>query len=73
MVTGATGFTGGHLARALKAHGYAVVALVRDLRKAEPLKQQGIELVEGNLRSKDDVRARADRLRSRLSHRRAIS
>jgi len=59
MVTGATGFTGGHLARALKAKGYEVVALVRDLRKAEPLKQLGIELVAGNLRSKDDVRRAA--------------
>jgi dihydroflavonol-4-reductase len=59
MVTGATGFTGGHLARALKAKGYEVVALVRDLKKAEPLKQQGIELVAGNLRSKDDVRRAA--------------
>lgn len=59
MVTGATGFTGGHLARALKARGNEVVALVRDLQKAEPLKQQGIELVAGNVRSKDDVRRAA--------------
>ena len=59
MVTGATGFTGGHLARALKSRGYEVVALVRDLKKAEPLKRQGMELVEGNLRSKDDVRRAA--------------
>lgn len=59
MVTGATGFTGGHVARTLKSRGYDVVALVRDLEKAEPLKQKGIELVVGNLRSKDDVRRAA--------------
>jgi nucleoside-diphosphate-sugar epimerase len=55
MVTGATGFTGGHLARALKARGYDVVALVRDKAKAEPLRQLGIELVEGNVVRKADV------------------
>ena len=56
IVTGATGFTGGHVARALRSRGYSVVALVRDLEKAEPLRKEGIELVAGNLRNRDDVR-----------------
>lgn len=37
LVTGATGFTGGHLARELRRRGNQVVALVRDERKAAPL------------------------------------
>jgi dihydroflavonol-4-reductase len=52
LVTGATGFTGGHLARALVAHGHDVAALVRD-RASEPamdLGQAGVTLVPGDLR-----------------------
>lgn len=51
LVTGATGFTGGHLARALGERGYAVRALVRDLQapKAQALAAVGIELVEGDV------------------------
>ena len=55
MVTGATGFTGGHLARALRARGHDVVVLVRDKAKAEPLRQLGMELVEGNVVRKGDI------------------
>lgn len=50
LVTGATGFTGGHLARMLVSRGYQVRALVRDRRRASALEQAGIELVEGDLR-----------------------
>jgi nucleoside-diphosphate-sugar epimerase len=49
MVTGATGFTGGHLARTLKSRGHEVRALVRDLDKARPLAQDGVELCAGDI------------------------
>lgn len=52
-MTGATGFTGGHLARALRARGYAVRALVRDAGRAQDLASAGIELVVGDLRDAD--------------------
>ena len=50
LVTGATGFTGGHLARALAARGDNVRALVRDAARARELRVEGIELVSGDLR-----------------------
>ena len=56
LVTGATGFTGGHLARALAGRGYYVRALVRDARRAAPLRDAGIDLVEGDVRSDRGLR-----------------
>jgi uncharacterized protein YbjT (DUF2867 family) len=50
LVTGATGFTGGHLARRLAADGDFVRALVRDPARAADLASAGIELVTGDLR-----------------------
>jgi nucleoside-diphosphate-sugar epimerase len=55
LVTGATGFTGGHLARALASQGYDVVALVRDEMRAEPLKRAGITLMTGDVRDRGAV------------------
>jgi len=55
MVTGATGFTGGHLARALKARGHEVRALVRDPAKAELLERDGIVPCAGDLADADAV------------------
>jgi nucleoside-diphosphate-sugar epimerase len=49
LVTGATGFTGGHLARHLHAQGHAVWALVRDPGRADDLRRDGIELMRGDL------------------------
>jgi dihydroflavonol-4-reductase len=51
LVTGATGFTGGHLARALAARGDAVSALVRTHGPAtEALARAGVSLVVGDVR-----------------------
>lgn len=49
MVTGATGFTGGHLARELKRRGHEVHALVRDASRARPLEQDGVVLHAGDI------------------------
>jgi dihydroflavonol-4-reductase len=49
FLTGATGFIGGVLARALRREGHEVVALVRDLAKAAPLAAAGITLVDGDV------------------------
>ena len=50
LVTGATGFTGGHLARHLHRHGASVRALVRgDDPRSASLAADGIELCRGDL------------------------
>jgi len=60
LVTGATGFTGGHLARALAARGEAVSALVRDTSAAAmALEQSGVALVHGDLRDKASLASAA--------------
>src|SRR5688572_3581294 len=55
LVTGATGFTGGHLARALAKRGREVVALVRDQERAGSLKTDGITLAKGDIRDAEAV------------------
>jgi dihydroflavonol-4-reductase len=52
LVTGATGFTGGHLARWLAARGDEVRALVRDPARARDLEAAGVSLVKGDLRDR---------------------
>jgi len=58
LVTGATGFTGGHLARYLAARGYQVWALVRpgaaEVARRE-LQAAGVELVEGSLEDRESL------------------
>lgn len=49
LVTGATGFTGGHLARALKNHGHDVWAMVRAPQAATHLADAGIPITIGDL------------------------
>lgn len=58
LVTGATGFTGGHLALALKARGHEVRAMVRSPERATRLRESGIGIVAGDL-AKPDTLARA--------------
>lgn len=54
-MTGATGFTGGHLARRLVARGWTVRALVRNASLASDLQQAGIELFVGDLLAAADL------------------
>lgn len=49
LVTGATGFTGGHLARRLVAAGDTVRAIVRKPGEASDLRAAGVEVVAGDL------------------------
>ncbi len=49
LVTGATGFIGRHLVRRLAEEGHRVVCLYRRADRAEPLRELGVELVQGTL------------------------
>lgn len=57
LVTGATGFTGGHLARYLAASGDTVRALVRHPDRGAALAADGIEPVVGDLARRDSLPA----------------
>ncbi|MFD3525400.1 NmrA/HSCARG family protein [Streptomyces sp. NPDC058653] len=61
LVTGATGGQGGAVARRLLAHGWGVLALVRDpdTRRAKELEALGAELVTGDLDDAPSLRAAA--------------
>ena len=55
LVTGATGFTGGHLCERLAKDGHSVRALVRDTNRCADLQRWGIELVPGDLRDPESL------------------
>jgi dihydroflavonol-4-reductase len=55
LVTGASGFTGGHLARTLAARGHAVRALVRPGSTTAHLADSGVEIFPGELTRAADV------------------
>jgi nucleoside-diphosphate-sugar epimerase len=50
LITGATGFTGGHLCERLTRQGHRVRALVRDENRCSDLRRWGAEIVKGDLR-----------------------
>jgi nucleoside-diphosphate-sugar epimerase len=56
LVTGATGFTGGHLARHLQRAGREVRVLVRRSDGTRPLDDAGLEVVAGDLTRPDTLR-----------------
>lgn len=55
LVTGATGFTGGHLAERLLRDGHRVRVLVRDAVRARRLESLGAELAVGDFRDAEAV------------------
>jgi dihydroflavonol-4-reductase len=61
LVTGATGFTGGHLARTLARRGYQVRALIRRESDAEPLRDAGIDTVVGDLKQRATLERAVER------------
>lgn len=58
LVTGATGFLGGALARRLLAEGAVVRALVRSPERAASLRAAGIDVVQGDLSVSDSMSLR---------------
>ncbi len=49
LVTGGTGFVGGHVVHALRARDVKVRAIVRDRRRARRLEAWGVEIVVGDI------------------------
>ena len=56
LLTGATGFIGGHLTRQLRAAGHDVVAVVRDPAKAGDLMRLGVEIHRGDVTDRESLR-----------------
>jgi NADH dehydrogenase len=49
LLTGATGFVGPHLVKALRARGEPIRCLVRDLERGRRLAESGVESIKGDL------------------------
>ncbi len=60
LVTGGSGFIGGHVVHALRARELPVRALVRDPRRAGRLATWGVELVEGDVADASSLGAACD-------------
>jgi nucleoside-diphosphate-sugar epimerase len=58
FVTGATGFTGGYLCKALREKGYTVKALVRKTSNKQELEKMGVELIEGDLAEPESLKGK---------------
>lgn len=56
FITGATGFVGSVLAKKLREAGHEVHASVRDVNKAEELKNLGVKLFKGDVTDKESMR-----------------
>jgi uncharacterized protein YbjT (DUF2867 family) len=59
LVTGGSGFVGGHVVHALRADGREVRCLVRDRRRGERLEAWGCELAEGDVTRPESLHAAA--------------
>jgi uncharacterized protein YbjT (DUF2867 family) len=59
LLTGGTGFVGGHVVHALRADGRDVRCLVRDRRRGERLEAWGCDLAEGDVTKPESLHAAA--------------
>lgn len=56
LVTGGTGFAGNHLVNRLISDGFKVKVIARSSKKAEKLKERGVEIILGDITDKDVVK-----------------
>src|SRR5437763_3302638 len=55
LVTGATGFIGGHVARAAVEHGHGVATIARPASDAKDLESAGVTIIRGDLLDRASV------------------